>query len=552
MKTAISTTVLAVIVLALPAREATARQDGQADHMLHAGPAATAPLYTTLGNHAREISTDSDGARQYFNQGLRLQYAFNHAEAIRSYEAALAQDASCAMCWWGIALAYGPNINAPMDEASGRLAYEAIGNAKRLAENVTPLEVGLIDALSERYAEDPTAERAPLDRAYADAMTQLASQYPDDDDVLTLHASSMMNLNPWNYWSGDYGSRTPNDGTPELLASLEKAQALNRTNPGACHYYIHAVEAAHPERAVECAERLAALMPGAGHIVHMPGHIYIRVGRYRDAVTANDHAVHSDETYIADQSPMGIYPMAYYPHNYHFMTFAATLAGMGEKAMGAAEIVAPKVPKEIAMAVTFIQNVIVLPQLTAVTFGNWETILEYPMPDPELGVATAMAQYARGTAKAAIGDFAGAEAERAALAATIAQFDPEGEHPVLQIAGLSLDGEIALRSGDADAAVVAFAAAAEIEDGMRYEEPPLWYYPVRHSLGAAQLAAGQNAEAEASYRYDLERFPDNGWSLFGLVQALEAQGKTADAERVRGEFAEAWQYADVELTGSRF
>lgn len=529
-------------------------QEAKAQHE-HGGGVAerhAVPVYTTLGNHGRAISTDSPDTQVYFNQGLKLQYAFNHSEAIRSYEKALASDDGCAMCWWGIALAYGPNINAPMDEESGRKAFDAINEAKRLADDATPLERALIDALSNRYAADPLSERAPLDAAYAEAMAKVAASFPDDTDVLTLYAASLMNKNPWNYWSGPYDDRKMNPGTSEALGSLERALELDRYNPGACHYYIHAVEAAYPQRAVECAERLAALMPGAGHIVHMPGHIYIRVGRYRDAVTANDHAVHSDEEYIADQSPMGIYPMAYYPHNYHFMAFAATLAGMKEKATMAAEVVAPKVPTDIALIAIFIQNAIVLPQYTALTFGEWEKALSYPMPDERLGLATAGALYARGTAHAALGHAEAAQSEAEKLNEVAKQFDPANENAVFRIAKLSLAGEIALRSGDAEAAVEAFQEAAEIEDEMLYEEPPLWYYPVRHSLGKALLAADRPAEAEAAYRYDLARFPMNGWSLFGLAQSLEAQGKTAEAAKVRAEFEEAWKYADVELTSSRF
>jgi tetratricopeptide (TPR) repeat protein len=527
-------------------------QPANAQHEHGGGGADGVPIYTTLGNHGHEISTDSPEAQVFFNQGLKLQYAFNHAEAIRSYEKALSYDGECAMCWWGIALAYGPNINAPMDEESGRKAFEAINNAKGLSSGATATERGLIDALANRYAADPLSERAPLNAAYADAMAKQAAAFPDDADVQTLYAASLMNKNPWNYWSGGYGDRKPNPGTPEALASLERALELDRHNPGACHYYIHAVEAAYPERAVECAERLAGLMPGAGHIVHMPGHIYIRVGRYRDAVTANDHAVHTDEEFIADQSPMGLYPMAYYPHNYHFMSFAATLAGMSEKATMAAEAVAPKVPTDIALVAIFIQNAVVLPQLTAVTFGEWERVLEYPLPDERLGLATAGAHYARGTAFAALGNAKSAADEAALLDEVAKEFDPTGENAVFRIAKLALAGEMALRSGDAESAVESFQAAAELEDGMLYEEPPLWYYPVRHSLGKALLAAERPADAEAAYRYDLERFPGNGWSLFGLAQSLDEQGKEADAAKVRAEFEKAWEHADVTLTSSRF
>ncbi len=529
---------------------------GEAQDGATRAAADSVPLYDNLGDYHRSVNTEMDRAQAYFDQGLRLQYAFNHAEAIRSYEEAIRLDPGCAMCWWGIALARGPNINAPMDSASGALAVASIREAQRLADSGPAAERALIEALAKRYAEDPTADRAPLDSAYANAMGIVAQSFPSDPDALTLYAASLMNLSPWFYWTGDYANREPRPATPTMLENLEKALSLNPEHPGACHYYIHSVEAAYPEKAVECAERLAGLMPGAGHIVHMPGHIYIRVGRYADAVEQNEHAVHADETYIQDQNPRGLYPAGYYPHNYHFMWFAATMAGMSEKAMYAARVVAPKVPLEVAREIYWIQNVLILPMLTSATFGDWESVLAAPMPSADLDNATAMAHYARGTALAATGRASEAESELQAIheiASRIGATDEsEGPEIVVAIASHALAGEIALRTGDAGAAAGHLAVAARLEDGMVYEEPPVWYLPIRHTLGRALLEADRPAEAESVYREDLVRFPANGWSLAGLAMALDAQGRHDEATKVRTEFSAAWRDADVDLEGSRF
>jgi len=533
--------------------------DRAAEHTTHStvNEGGPPPLYDGLGDHRREITTDSDRAQAYFDQGLRLQYAFNHAEAIRSYEAALAVDPKCAMCWWGIALAAGNNINAGMDEGGGRLAYEAARRAEALAAKATAPERMLIEAIGERYGPEPLENRAALDSAYARAMERVAETYPRDADVLTLYAASLMNLSPWHYWEGPYDDRSPRPGTRRIVSTLENALAIDRDHPGACHYLIHAVEAAYPERAVECADRLASLMPAAGHIVHMPGHIYIRVGRYRDAVEANRHAVHQDEAYIADQGQQSVYTGAYYPHNYHFMAFAATMAGMREDALHAARTVSPRVPLEVARAVPFIQNAIVMPELTLLTFGEWEEVLEIPVPDPSLELASVMHRYATGAALAALGRRDDARALLGELRAESREAaagagGDEVANPVLSIATHALAGEIALRAGEPAAAVERFRQAARLEDGMVYEEPPLWYYPIRHSLGRALLEAGDPVAAEAVYRADLVRFPDNGWSLFGLAQSLEAQGRADEAVEPREAFVRAWQDSDVELTASRF
>ena len=518
-------------------------------------PDTDVPLYDDLGDYERPVTTDEEEAQAYFDQGLRLQYAFNHPEAIRSYERALEIDPSCAMCWWGIALAAGPNINAPVDEAGASRATAAIASAREQLDDETPVERGLIEALSARYGPDPIANRVAQDSAWAAAMRELAAAHPDDPEVLTLTAASIMNLSPWHYWTGAYDARQARPGTEEAVGLVETVLAANSNHPGACHYLIHAVEAAYPERAVECADRLAALMPGAGHIVHMPGHIYLRVGRYADAVEANRHAVHADETYIGDAGPRNIYTSAYYPHNYHFMNFAATMAGMSAVAIESAAMLPEKISTDVAQGVGWIQLAVTAPQLTDVTFARWNEVLAAEPPPATLPVSVMLHHYARGVAHAALGDTeaAGASLDSLRTVGVEVQSVPAllDMKPIPLIAEHALAGEIALRAGNAEAAVEHFLAARDIEDEMVYLEPPLWYYPIRWSLGRALLEADRPAEAEQAYREDLLKFRGNGWSLYGLAASLEAQGKTEEAAEARAAFEEAWASADVQISASR-
>lgn len=505
------------------------------------------PLYDNLGTHSYPITTSNPTAQKYFDQGLRLTYAFNHPEAIRAYREAARIDSDCAMCYWGIAYAYGPNINAPMGEAEARLAYEAVQEALARASGASPREQALIEALAARYAETPGEDRSELDAAYALAMADVARQFPDDQEIATLYAEALMDLSPWNYWTK---AGEPGPHTMELLTLLEGVVGVNPDHPGACHFYIHAVEATYPEKAVACAERLAQLMPGAGHLVHMPAHIYIRVGRWSDAIEANIHAVHSDETYIADQRPEGIYPIAYYPHNYHFLSFAATMVGRSEQAIAAARSVVENVPLEIARAVPEMEPMIPFLHLTLVTFGRWDDVLAEPVPPEDLTLAHAMVQYARGVAFAAMNDWAKAEEALTSVegAATVAE---GASQQILQIASHALSGEIAARQDMLDEAIAHFTRAMELEDEMIYFEPPMWYYPIRHSLGAVLLKAGRPAEAEALYRQDLTRFPDNGWSLTGLAQSLRDQERTDEASELDQHLNRGWDGADVDIAASR-
>ncbi|HEX9704153.1 MAG TPA: hypothetical protein VGA20_02765 [Gemmatimonadales bacterium] len=515
------------------------------------------PLYDNLGRHHVAISTRVPLAQQYFDQGMRLVYGFNHAEAIRAFTEAARLDSTCAMCYWGVAYAYGPHVNAGMDSVAGVAAYAAWRQALARLRFASTREQAFIGALARRYAPLPRTERAALDTAYARAMGDVVRRYPNDLDAATLYAEALMDLSPWNYW--DQKSGAPREGTTEILAQLERVVATNADHPGACHYYIHAVEAVTPEKAVPCAERLAALMPGVGHMVHMPGHIYIRVGRYADAIDANIHAVHADEVYIEGQKPQGLYPLGYYPHNYHFLAFAATMAGKGAQAIEAARKTAATTPVDVARAVPPLEPYVVYPFLTLTTFGRWDEVLALPVPPAELPYSKGLASYARGVAFAATGRWAEAAAARDTLRAiadaTSPQYAVAGwttPRVVLEIAAHALAGEIAARRGEFERAIADFKVAAELEDALQYIEPPDWYYPIRHSLGAVLLKATRAAEAEAVYREDLKRFPENGWSLFGLAQALRAQGKDVEAAEVDARFERAWTQADVTLTASRF
>jgi tetratricopeptide (TPR) repeat protein len=537
-----------VVIAAIAAVGFQARQRVDIAGAAPAAERAAAPLYDNLGTYHRPVTTRTADAQRYFDQGLRLTYAFNHAEAIRAFETATSLDPQCAMCWWGIAYAYGPNINAPMDSAAGVAAYAAAVQAQSLATRAAPVERALIDALALRYGSPPPADRAALDAAYAAAMRDVRMQFADDNDVLTLHAEAVMNLSPWHYWNRD---GTPRPGIADIIADLEQVLAADPEHPGACHYYIHAVEAAQPEKAVACAERLASLMPGAGHLVHMPAHIYIRTGRWADAITANEHAVHSDESYIADQGPSGVYPIAYYPHNYHFLSFAATMAARADLAISAARSVVSNVPVDVARAVPPVEPLVAHAHLALVTFGRWQDVLAEPVPPADLPFASALVQYARGVAFAATGDAAQARSALAAVAAARAAVttDPIAS-AVVDIAEHSLAGEIAFRANDLAGAETHFRQALAIEDELLYMEPPHWYYPVRHSLGAVLLRAGRPADAERLYREDLQRFPDNAWSLHGLAASLRATGRAADADAI--DARRAALNSDVQLTASRF
>lgn len=512
------------------------------------------PLYDNLGDHHYAISTRVPAAQRYFDQGLRLYYAFNHAEAIRAFEEAARLDPRCAMCHWGSALAWGPNINLPMDSASGVAAHAAITRALAARAHAAPHERALIEALASRYASTPRAERAALDSAYARAMKLVVDRYPSDPEARTLYAESLMDLSPWYYWERD-GSPRPH--TREMLDNLEQVMATSRVHPGAHHFYIHAVEAVDPQRAVPIAERLATLMPGAGHLVHMPGHIYVRVGRYLDAIAANEHAVHADETFIRDQNPaLGAYVAGYYPHNYDFLAFAASMVGRRGQSLTAAEKLTslPSAEMQRAPGMTFTQHHATRHLQFRTRFSDWDGILASPAPAEDLLHARAMWHYARGRALAARGLTREAEAELARVRSAAArpgaaterlEFNSSGT--ILGIAAEVLAGHIEAQRKEFPRAIQHLRDAARMEDALVYGEPPEWTVPVRQELGVVLLEANRPREAEEAFREDLRRFPDNGWSLHGLAAALRAQGRTADADNAMERFREAWASADVTL-----
>ncbi|MDX1380206.1 MAG: tetratricopeptide repeat protein [Xanthomonadales bacterium] len=512
------------------------------------------PLYDNLGDHHVEISTEVPKAQAYFDQGMRLYYAFNHAEAVRAFREAQRLDPDCAICWWGEALAYGPNINLPMDEPSALAAYAALQGALERREHANEFEQALIDALATRYVAEPPEDRAHLDQAYSDAMAKVAAKYPGNHEARVLYAESLMDLRPWDYWAED---GTPNPGIQDALDNLAVVIEADEKHPGACHFWIHAVEKLYPERAVECAERLAGLMPGAGHLVHMPGHIYIRVGRYHDAVEANHHAIHADETYIADQNPaMGMYTAGYYPHNYDFLAFASMMIGQSKESISSAEKVAALLPQDLfgAPGMDFLQHWSVRPLFYRVRFERWDEILAAPKPADNLPHAVAMWHYARGRALAANGTVEAAEQELAAMQEIAASEVIEGvrmefnESPDLLGVGVKvLEGWVHTAAGRYDQAQAALEEAVAREDKLLYGEPPEWTVPARQDLGYAMLEAGRSQVAEQAFREELEHFPANGWSLYGLAQALKGQGRDEEAEAVMEDFEEAWRTADTDV-----
>jgi tetratricopeptide (TPR) repeat protein len=505
------------------------------------------PIWAGLGSVTYKITTANERAQAYFDQGLRLAYAFNHGEAQRAFRVAQKLDPDCAMCFWGEALVLGPNINLPMQEDAIAPAFAAVQKAKALAAKAGPREQALIAALALRYSSDPKVARAPFDAAYAAEMAKVVAQFPDDDEIATLYAEAVMDLSPWDYWKP--GGQEPNPQSTPIVPTLERVLARNPNHPGAIHFYIHAVEASdRPKRAEPYADRLRGTIPGAGHLVHMPSHIYYRVGRYLDALEDNKTAVKVDEQYLADtNAPMGVYRLGYYPHNVHFVMAAAQMAGDGQTVIAAAEKLRELIPDEAARGIAMVQPVKAAPYFAHALFSSPEIIIALPDPGDTIPYVKAMWLYARGVALAARRDFASAAAAADAIGTLEHTADfkllKESNIPaqdVLRIAQTLILARVAQAKGDTSIAIAQFEKAAALQDALPYTEPPYWYYPIRQSLAAALLQAGRFDEAEQQFQRALARAPANAWSYFGLAELYKARGNTAAANQAEADLARTW------------
>jgi tetratricopeptide (TPR) repeat protein len=519
---------------------------------------ALAPRLQGLGQQHFKVTTTSADSQYYFDQGLRLSVGFNHSEALRAFKEAVRLDPNNAMAYWGWALVLGPNLNLPMQEAVVASAWDAMQRALALRSRVTEREADYIDALAIRYSEDPQADRSALDAAYAQAMARLSAKYPDDLNAATLYAAALMNTNPWDYWFRD---GTPKPHTKILLAVLESVLERDPNHAAANHYYIHAVEAYRPNLGVTAADRLYPLMPGAGHLVHMPSHIYMRVGRYQDSWQVNVEAARADENYISQCNAQGIVPLAYYPHNIHFQVWSAMLLGNSARAMQAARKIEEKMPAQMKINPFGVNEAFrSQPMFAMVRFGLWQQVLAEPKPAGSAPFMQGIWHYGRGMAfnHSEQPDLARQELKQLRKLSAAVQAEPgygvgfAAASTLMQIADNVLAGEIDASAGRFEAAISALDKAVRLQDSLLYNEPPDWYFPVRHIQGAVLLEAGRVAEAEVVYWEDLRRNPGNGYSLFGLHQSLLQQEDAETAREMQRRFEKAWASADVTLTSSRF
>jgi tetratricopeptide (TPR) repeat protein len=519
-----------------------------------------AQLFDGLGDFHRAITTSIPQAQQYFDQGMRLMWAFNHDEATRSFARAAELDPACAACYWGVSLTVGPNYNLPfMTAERAQVAFDALASARQHAAQATPAEQALIQALASRY---PTA--APLDAttagpvlaSYATAMKAVARQFPQDPDVQTLYAEALMNVNAWKLWSAD---GKPAAGTDEIVATLESVLARNPLHPGANHYYVHTLEASpHPDKAVAAAERLKSLMPAAGHMVHMPAHIMQRIGRYEEAAEANRRGVAADDAYVARTSPPDYYATMYSSHNYQFLAFSAAMEGRRAETIAAADGSRKAVADTLLLAMPGADWYVAEQYTARVRFGLWDELLAMPAPDARLAGLHAGYLYGRAMALAARGRVAEARAlmgEMQSLSESKQAETGAGMNTVRDVLAVAIpvvQARIAGAEHQPDQALAALRQAVAAEDRLAYNEPRDWFFPVRQLLGAALLQAGRPGEAEQVYRQDLRQNADNGWALYGLGAALKAQGKSAAAAEVARQFDAAWRHADIVLTASAF
>ena len=519
-----------------------------------------ARLFDGLGDFHRKVTTRSNEAQQYFDQGMRYLWAFNHDESTRSFARAAQLDPQCAACYWGVALTVGPNYNLPsMAESRARVAHEALALAQQYAPQATAVEQALIVALVRRYPSaqplDPS-NTGPVLKAYGDAMRDVAARFPGDLDVQTLYAESLMTANAWKLWSSD---GRPALGTPQIQATLERVLARDPRHPGANHYYVHTMEASpHPETAIAAAERLRGLMPASGHLLHMPAHIMQRVGRYEEAAQANRDGAAADQTYLGQTSPPDYYPLIYTAHNYQFLAYSAAMEGRKAETLDAVRNSRRVSPDETLEAMPGSDWPLAEEYAALVRFGLWDDMLARPAPNPKFAALTGGYLYGKGMALAATGrveEAQGVVARMQALGAGLPDGSSAGSNTlqdVLALATAVVQARIAAAQRRQGEAIALLRDAAAREDKLAYNEPKDWFFPVRHLLGAQLLEAGQPAAAEAVYREDLKQNPANGWSLYGLAAALKRQKKPSEATTVERQFRTAWQHADITLDSSAF
>jgi tetratricopeptide (TPR) repeat protein len=518
-----------------------------------------APLIPGLEGIDFKITTTNPKVQEYFNQGMMLAYGFNHAEAARSFFEATRIDTTCAMAHWGYAYVLGPNYNGGMEADHYQRAYEAISKARSLSNRVTPLEEALIEAMATRYQAQPPADRTPLDEAYAAAMKKIHDQYPSHPDIGAMYAESLMNLHPWDLYAK--GSKEPKEWTPKVISVLEGLLKNHSKHPGAHHFYIHAMEASStPEKALTSAHILDTLVSGSGHLLHMPSHIYINTGDYHLGTLSNQKAIEADSGYTTACHAQGVYPLAYFPHNYHFMAATATLEGNSKLAWTAAK----KMQEHTATAIMdqpgwgTLQHYYIIPYYIAVKFGMWDEILSFPEPVKNLAYPKSIWHYARGMAYLGKNKLSLAEKEYDAMNKLAAHstlqnvtiWEINTATDLVQIANKVLSAGIAQKKGDTNTAIQLLQSAADMEDQLNYNEPPDWFFSVRHDLGSVLIQSKKYSQAEKEYRKDLQTWKKNGWALMGLYQAMKYQNKNTEAEAVLSQFNRAWQFADVKISSS--